>query len=403
MSGPIPDMSGHRTGLRRLDSHTLLMAAPLGPNYGMHMAEALIEDNDATPTEATDLTLEPVDERSIDQPRRKFFDPSEEPLLKPNKDRFVLFPIEEDDIWEMYKKHEASFWTAEEIDLDQDKKDWANLSDDETHFVKHVLAFFAASDGIVLENLAINFIREVQSPEARCFYGFQAMMENIHAETYSLLIDTYIKDPKERDYLFHAIDNVPAVKKKADWALKWLSKKRATFPERLVAFAAIEGIFFSGSFCAIFWLKKRGLMPGLTFSNELISRDEGLHTEFAALLNSKLRTPCDEQTITKIVCNAVEIEKEFITEALPVKLVGMNNELMAQYIEYVADRLLVMLGAAKVYNASNPFPWMEMISLEGKTNFFEKRVGDYQKAGVMGSTKKDREVTQVRFSLDEDF
>ena len=342
------------------------------------------------------------DERAPDQPRREFFDPDDEPLLKPNKDRFVLFPIKHHDIWQMYKQEEASFWTAEEIDLDQDKKDWARLSDDETHFIKHVLAFFAASDGIVLENLAVNFTKEVQIPEARCFYGFQIMMENIHAETYSLLIDTYIRDPKEQDFLFHAIDNIPAVKKKADWAMKWLSKKKATFAERLIAFAAVEGIFFSGSFCAIFWLKKRGLMPGLTFSNELISRDEGLHCEFAALLHSKLRRPCGEAMVARIICDAVEIEKEFITEALPVKLVGMNNELMAQYIEYVADRLLVMLGCTKVYNTKNPFPWMEMISLEGKTNFFEKRVAEYQKAGVMDSTK-EKEVKQQRFSLDADF
>lgn len=359
----------------------------------------------STQTETTEQELRKSDDAEARAKHHKVFDADEEPLLKENKDRFVLFPIEDQEIWEMYKMQEASFWTAEEIDLEQDLSDWAKLNDDEKHFIKHVLAFFAASDGIVLENLAVNFTKEVQSPEARCFYGFQIMMENIHAETYSLLIDTYIKDPKERDYLFHALDNVPAVKKKGDWALRWLSKKKATFAERLVAFAAIEGIFFSGSFCAIFWLKKRGLMPGLTFSNELISRDEGLHCEFAALLNSKLRNPAGEATITKIVCDAVAIEKEFITEALPVKLVGMNNELMSQYIEYVADRLLVMLGCSKVYHTKNPFPWMEMISLQGKTNFFEKRVGDYQKAGVMGGANrdKDKEVKQQRFALDEDF
>jgi len=335
--------------------------------------------------------------------RRKVVAEDEEPLLKENKDRFVLFPIEHDRIWEMYKQEVASFWTAEEIDFQQDLSDWRKLSDDEQHFIKHVLAFFAASDGIVLENLAVNFTKEVQIPEARCFYGFQIAMENIHAETYSLMIDTYVRDPEERDYLFNALENVPAVKKKGDWALKWLSKKRATFPERLVAFAAIEGIFFSGSFCAIFWLKKRGLMPGLTFSNELISRDEGLHCEFAALLHSMLRHPADQATINRIVCDAVEIEKEFITEALPVDLIGMNSKLMSDYIEYVADRLLVMLSCPKVYGTANPFPWMEMISLQGKTNFFEKRVGDYQKAGVMEGTRRQKEQVQQRFALDEDF
>ncbi len=353
---------------------------------------------------ADDVTLRQSDDALARQEHHQVFTPEEEPLLKPNKDRFVLFPIKHHDIWEMYKKEEASFWTAEEIDLDQDIKDWANLNDDERHFIKHVLAFFAASDGIVLENLAINFTKEVQWPEARCFYGFQIMMENIHAETYSLMIDTYIKDKKEQDYLFHAIDNIPAVKKKADWAMKWLSQKRATFAERLVAFAAVEGIFFSGSFCAIFWLKKRGLMPGFTFSNELISRDEGLHCEFAALLSSKLRNPASEVAVRRMIADAVEIEKEFITEAIPVDLIGMNSKLMSDYIEFVADRLLNMLGHGKMYETKNPFPWMEMISLQGKTNFFEKRVGDYQKAGVMAGTKdQDKEVKQSRFALDEDF
>lgn len=368
-----------------------------------HGVRDSVEPSETMQTDTPDGDLRRSDDALAQRQHKKTFDKDQEPLLAPNKDRFVLFPIEHDRIWEMYKQQEASFWTAEEIDLDQDKKDWANLTDDERHFIKHVLAFFAASDGIVLENLASNFIREVQLPEARCFYGFQAMMENIHAETYSLLIDTYISDPRERDFLFHALDNVPAVKKKGDWAMRWLSKKRATFPERLVAFAAIEGIFFSGSFCAIFWLKKRGLMPGLTFSNELISRDEGLHCEFAAELHGMLKNPADQATVTRIVANAVEIEKEFITEALPVDLIGMNNKLMSQYIEYVADRLLVMLGCPKIYQAQNPFPWMEMISLQGKTNFFEKRVGEYQKAGVMGSAKREENVTQTRFSLDEDF
>ncbi|UYQ91535.1 ribonucleoside-diphosphate reductase small subunit [Chitinophaga horti] len=316
-------------------------------------------------------------------------------LLKENKDRFVLLPINYPKVWEMYKRHEASFWTAEEIDLSGDLKDWAALNDGERHFISHVLAFFAASDGIVNENLAVNFMSEVQIPEARCFYGFQIMMENIHSETYALLIDTYVKDPVEKDRLFHAIETVPAVKKKAEWALRWI--ENGTFAERLVAFAAVEGIFFSGSFCSIFWLKKRGLMPGLTFSNELISRDEGLHCEFACLLFSMLEGKISEKQIQEIIGDAVAIEKEFITEALPVALIGMNAELMKQYIEFVADRWLSELGAAKMFNTANPFDFMEMISLQGKTNFFEKRVGDYQKAGVMGG--KDSQT----FSLDEDF
>ncbi|MBI3509598.1 MAG: ribonucleotide-diphosphate reductase subunit beta [Bacteroidetes bacterium] len=320
-----------------------------------------------------------------------------EPILTDNKDRFVLFPIKHHDIWEMYKKAEASFWTAEEIDLSADNSDWTGkLNDDERHFVKHVLAFFAASDGIVNENLAINFTNEVQYPEARCFYGFQIMIENIHSETYSLLIDTYIKDPAEKDKLFHAIDTVPAVGKKAEWALKWIGS--GGFAERLIAFAAVEGIFFSGSFCSIFWLKKRGLMPGLSFSNELISRDEGLHCDFACLLYTKhLRHQLPESKVREIITNAVEIEKEFVTDAIPVKLIGMNSELMCRYIEFVADRLLVALGCSKVYNATNPFDFMEMISLQGKTNFFEKRVAEYQKAGVTGDRASNV------FKLDEDF
>lgn len=316
-------------------------------------------------------------------------------LLKENKDRFVILPINYPQIWEQYKKHEASFWTAEEIDLSGDMKDWESLNDGERHFISHVLAFFAASDGIVNENLAVNFMSEVQLPEARCFYGFQIMMENIHSETYALLIDTYIKDSQEKNRLFHAIDTVPAVTKKAEWALRWI--ENGTFAERLVAFAAVEGIFFSGSFCSIFWLKKRGLMPGLTFSNELISRDEGLHCEFACLLYSMLQNKLSEEQVHGIISNAVEIEKEFITEALPVALIGMNATLMQQYIEFVADRWLVALGYSKIYNAANPFDFMEMISLQGKTNFFEKRVGDYQKSGVMNSSEANA------FSLDEDF
>lgn len=317
-------------------------------------------------------------------------------LLRENKDRFVILPINYPQIWEMYKKHEASFWTAEEIDLSDDMKDWNNLNDGERHFISHILAFFAASDGIVNENLAVNFMSEVQLPEARCFYGFQIMMENIHSETYALLIDTYIKDATEKNRLFHAIDTVPCVKKKGEWALKWI--ENGTFAERLVAFAAVEGIFFSGSFCSIFWLKKRGLMPGLTFSNELISRDEGMHCEFACLLYSMLSNKLSKEAVTNIIADAVEIEKEFVTDALPVNLIGMNAKLMSQYIEFVADRWLQELGYDKLYNAANPFDFMEMISLQGKTNFFEKRVGDYQKSGVLNSDAKSQ-----AFSMDEDF
>jgi len=320
----------------------------------------------------------------------------EEPLLKENKNRFVLFPIKHDDIWQMYKQGEASFWTAEEIDLSQDLTDWANLNDGERHFVSHVLAFFAASDGIVNENLATTFLQTVQIPEAKCFYGFQIMMENIHSETYSLLIDTYIKEPKEKDRLFNAIDTVPCVAKKAEWALRFINN--GTFIERLIAFAAVEGIFFSGSFCSIFWLKKRGLMPGLSFSNELISRDEGLHCDFACLLYTKyINNKIPFEQVRDIILEAVEIEKEFVTDSLPVDLIGMNARLMSQYIEFVADRLLVALGGQKYFNATNPFDFMEMISLQGKTNFFEKRVSEYQKSGVMA--EKDSQ----KFSLDEDF
>jgi len=316
-------------------------------------------------------------------------------LLKENKDRFVILPINYPRIWEMYKKHEASFWTAEEIDLSSDQKDWQALNDGERHFISHILAFFAASDGIVNENLAVNFMSEVQLPEARCFYGFQIMMENIHSETYALLIDSYVRDPKEKDRLFHAIETVPAVKKKAEWALRWI--QHGSFAERLVAFAAVEGIFFSGSFCSLFWLKKRGLMPGLTFSNELISRDEGLHCEFACLLYSMLNQKLSEEAVVAIIAEAISIEKEFISEALPVRLIGMNADLMKQYIEFVADRWLTELGYPKIFKAVNPFDFMEMISLQGKTNFFEKRVGDYQKSGVLSSGE------DVSFSLEEDF
>ena len=319
-----------------------------------------------------------------------------EKILQETDKRFVLFPIQYDEIWKFYKQAEASFWKTEEIDLNPDLKDWENLTDDEKHFIKHVLAFFAASDGIVNENLVLNFMREVQVPEARCFYGFQVAIENIHAEMYSLLIDTYIKDPVEKDKLFNAMESIPCVQKKANWALKWIDES-PTFAHRLIAFAAVEGIFFSGSFCSIFWLKKRGLMPGLSFSNELISRDEGLHCDFACYLYGTLENKIPKQEIQDIITEAVKFEQEFVSEALPVSLIGMNADLMKEYIEFVADRLLVALGNDKVYNTANPFPWMDMISLQGKTNFFEKRVSEYAKAGVMAN-KED----QV-FSLDEDF
>ena len=318
-------------------------------------------------------------------------------ILRENKNRFVLFPIQHDDIWGMYKQGVASFWTAEEIDLSQDLTDWEKLNDGEKHFVSHVLAFFAASDGIVNENLAQNFLDEVQFPEAKCFYGFQIMMENIHSETYSLLIDTYIKDTKEKSKLFNALETVPCVAKKGEWALRWI--QNGNFAERLIAFAAIEGIFFSGSFCSIFWLKKRGLMPGLSFSNELISRDEGLHCDFACLLYTKYITnKLPEQQVIDIIKNAVEIEQEFIIDALPAALIGMNSKLMSQYIEFVADRLLEALDCRKIYNVTNPFDFMEMISLQGKTNFFEKRVAEYQKAGVMSDSTDSH-----KFSTEEDF
>jgi len=321
---------------------------------------------------------------------------ADEPMLMPSNDRFVLFPIQHADIWKAYKDQAACFWTAEEIDLEKDKHDWANLKDSERHFLKHVLAFFAASDGIVNENLAVNFSNEVQWPEARAFYGFQIMMENIHAETYSLLIDTYIENEQEKNRLFHAMEHIPSVMKKAEWALKWTDSERATFGERLIAFAAVEGICFSGSFCAIYWLKQKGIMQGLTFSNELISRDEGLHRDFACLLHSKLANKVDEATALQIIREAVDIEKEFVTEALPVSLLGMNASKMCEYIEFVADHLLISLDFSKHYNTPNPFPWMEQISMQGKTNFFERRVGEYQKAGV--ATENNR-----TFSLEEDF
>ena len=303
--------------------------------------------------------------------------PQKEVLLTENPNRFVMFPLSDQDIWKMYKKMMDCFWRAEEIDFSKDLKDWNSLKEKEQHFIKMILAFFAASDGIVLENLGQRFLSEVQLPEARATYGFQLMMENIHSETYSLLIDTYIKDKEEQTKLFRAIDNFPCIKKKADWAIKWIQDNRSSFATRLVAFACVEGIFFSGSFCSIYWLKKRGLMPGLTFSNELISRDEGMHTDFAVLLFNKLSRKPRKAKVFELIKEAVEIEKEFIIEALPCKLIGMNSKLMSQYIEFVADRLSQQLGYGKIFNSSNPFDFMEMISLEGKTNFFEKRVGDY--------------------------
>ncbi|XP_005953175.1 ribonucleoside-diphosphate reductase subunit M2 [Haplochromis burtoni] len=330
-------------------------------------------------------------------PKVKKSSQEEEPLLKDNPRRFVIFPIEYHDIWQMYKKAEASFWTAEEVDLSKDLQHWDAMKDEERYFISHVLAFFAASDGIVNENLVERFMQEVQVTEARCFYGFQIAMENIHSEMYSLLIDTYIKDPKEREYLFNAIETLPCVKKKADWALNWIGNKNATYGERVVAFAAVEGIFFSGSFAAIFWLKKRGLMPGLTFSNELISRDEGLHCDFACLMFKHLVNKPPKETVISIIKNAVEIEQEFLTDALPVKLIGMNCDMMKRYIEFVADRLLLELGFSKIYRVENPFDFMENISLEGKTNFFEKRVGEYQRMGVMATP------TDNTFRLDADF
>jgi len=335
--------------------------------------------------------------KKVTKPKVSAIDPQTEPLLKDNPSRFVIFPIQFDDIFAMYKKAVASFWTVEEVDLSKDINDWDKLKDDERHFISHVLAFFAASDGIVNENLVERFCQEVQVSEARCFYGFQIAMENIHSEMYSLLINTFIRDSEEQTRLFNAIETIPCIKKKADWALRYISHETATYAERIIAFAAVEGIFFSGSFASIFWLKKRGLMPGLTFSNELISRDEGLHTDFACLMYKHLVNKLSEEEVKAIIADAVSIEQEFLTDALPVNLIGMNCVLMSQYIEYVADRLLLELGCTKMYNVENPFDFMENISLEGKTNFFEKRVGEYQKCGVMSSPD------QRSFTLDADF
>lgn len=319
-----------------------------------------------------------------------------EPLLSEDRNRYVMFPIKDQDIWKMYQKQEDLFWRAQEVDLSKDMKDWDTLSDDEKYFISMILAFFAASDGIVLENLGMRFMSEIQLSEARAFYGMQIAMENIHSIMYSTLIDTYIKDKDKKAKYFNALEEYECIKKKGDWAIKWIHDKRSSFATRLVAFACVEGIFFSGAFCAIFWLKKRGLMPGLTFSNELISRDEALHTEFAVLLHSKLEKPLKRQKIHEIIREAVDIEKEFICDALPCRLIGMNQLLMTQYIEFVADRLSCQLGGEKIYNSLNPFDWMEMISMDGKTNFFEKRVGEYSLA-----TKIDN--IDDAFEFNEDF
>lgn len=324
-------------------------------------------------------------------------EPVQEMLLKENPNRFVIFPIEHLDIWAKYKQHMSVFWIPEEIDLSKDMKDWLNLNDNERHFIKHILGFFAGSDGIVMENLASRFMREIQVPEAKFFYSCQMIIEAIHSETYSLLIDTYIENKQEKVDILRAIDTIPCVKKKAEWALQWIDNKDADFATRLLGFAAVEGIFFSGAFCAIFWLKQRGILPGLTLSNEFIARDEGLHCEFACLLYSKIVNKLTKQQAHKIIREAVKIEKQFITKALPCELIGMNAKMMAQYIEFVADRLLLQLGYPKAYSAANPFPFMERISLEGKDNFFEKRVSTYAKAGV----GKDKE--QMKFSMEADF
>ncbi|KAI3880351.1 hypothetical protein MKW92_044156 [Papaver armeniacum] len=333
--------------------------------------------------------------------KKRYSSEEEEPILMEQTERFCMFPIRYKEVWEMYKKAQASIWTAEEVDLSSDVSHWETLSDSEKHFISHVLAFFAASDGIVLENLAARFLNDIQIPEARAFYGFQIAMENVHSEMYSLLLETYIKDSREKHRLFNAVENIPCVTRKAKWALNWIQSGRS-FPERLVAFSCVEGIFFSGSFCAIFWLKKRGLMPGLTFSNELISRDEGLHCDFACLLYSLLKKPLNWQLVHQIVLEAVEIETEFVCDALPCALIGMNSDLMSQYIKFVADRLLVSLGCQRKYNVENPFDWMEFISLQGKANFFERRVGDYQKASVMSNLQDGGEANYV-FKLDADF
>jgi ribonucleotide reductase beta subunit family protein with ferritin-like domain len=320
-----------------------------------------------------------------------------EPLLSESNNRYVIFPIQHDDIWNMYKQSEANFWTTEELDVSKDLQDWVKLTDNERHFIEHVLAFFAASDGIVNENLVERFCQEVKVLEAKFFYGFQIAMENIHSETYSLLIDTYIKDPTKKQNLFNAIDTIPCIQRKAKWAQTWINDKDSPFVNRVIGFAAVEGIFFSGSFCSIFWLKKRGLMPGLCHSNELISRDEGMHCEFAVLMYKHLKDKPPPSVVQQIIREAVEIEKEFITVALSCELIGMNAPMMSQYIEYVADRLLQMFGIGKIYGSPNPFDWMELISVQGKTNFFEKRVGEYSNKA---NPKVDPDNTDISFSKD---
>lgn len=345
-----------------------------------------------TASTTTNETTDPVtNTEAVQEPKKP------EPLLDAKEDRFVIFPIKHHDLWAKYKQHQAVHWTPEEIDLSKDMKDWEKLNDNERHFIKHILGFFAGSDGIVMENLAMRFSREVMVPEAKFFYAEQNIIEAIHSETYSLLIDTYITDKDEKAKTLAAIQTIPAVKKKADWALAWIENNDADFAQRLLAFAAVEGIFFSGAFCAIFWLKQRGIMPGLTLSNEFIARDEGLHTEFATVLYSKIVNRLSKETATKIIREAVKIEKHFITKALPCELIGMNAKLMSQYIEFVADRLLLQLGYSKIYRATNPFPFMENMSLENKDNFFEKRVSTYAKASVGKKTE------DMKFKMTEDF
>lgn len=360
---------------------------PSKPEGTFDMAEFKKQAAAALNEESTRLTPEEI---------------QEEPLLRENPSRFVILPIEYPEVWGMYKKAMASFWTIDEVDLAKDMEHWNKLKDNERYFIKHVLAFFAASDGIVNENLVDRFMSEVTMTEARCFYGFQVMIENVHSEMYSKLIEAYVSDKKEQSELFRAIETMPAIKRKAEWAMKWTANESASFGERVVAFAAVEGIFFSGSFAAIFWLKSKGLMPGLTFSNELISRDEGLHTDFACLMFSMLKKRPSAERVTGIIMDAVSIEKQFLTESLPVGLLGMNDNLMSTYIEFVSDRLLVALGLRKVYNVENPFPFMDAISMEGKTNFFERRVGEYQKAGVMANSDGSADTGHV-FTLDADF
>lgn len=360
----------------------------------------MVEINTQENTSSTSDIQTLKQEQKIQSDSTHSSDALTEPLLKVDENRTVLFPIQYKDIWMMYKKAEASFWTIEEVDLSKDNYDWDNkLTDNERYFISRILAFFAASDGIVNENLVERFTNDVKNLEARCFYGFQVMIENIHSEMYSLLIDTYVKDNKERAFLFDALETIPCIRKKADWAIRWIQDDQNSFAVRLIAFAAVEGIFFSGSFAAIFWLRKRGLMPGLTFANELIIRDEGLHTDFACLLYKYIKNKPSQETVYAQITEAVLIEQEFLTEALPVKLIGMNADLMKQYIEFVADRLLIALGYPKIYNAENPFDFMELISMQGKTNFFEKKVGEYQKSGVMSGV----EGTKREFSVDEDF